>query len=82
MYMFIQGVCTCTFTNVHVHVATVKVQSKWTQEEDTCTHFFQCGGPLSIREPAGELSVDVHVLVEVGIQLKPAGLGLAVHKVS
>ena len=49
---------------------------------DTCTHLFEGVGSLIIGEAPGEFGVNVHVLVEVALQLYSVGLGLAVYEMT
>ena len=49
---------------------------------DTGTHFFQRAGSTVVGKAAGELSVDVDILVKVMVQLQPISVCLAMQEVA
>ena len=48
---------------------------------DTHTHVLQCAWSMCVGEATRELSVDVHILIKVGIQLNAVDLGLVLQVV-
>lgn len=74
---------------MHHHLLSTMASSKciWKKEKekeevDTCTHILEGLRSLIVRETPGELSVDVHILVEEVVQLYVVRPGLTMEKVT